>query len=635
MPDFPAAPGASAGTGPATASAPGVGPDLPPALQLLATAVATDRRPTLIATAERRVLLANRSAQRLGSDRLLADLGWAELCTVARRAGSAAVSAEVAGRAVEGDLVFLGAGGTEAFLLRLAESDHAAAGLRNRARAALLLRVAHDLRTPIQSLVAAADAVLAAQADDPATGTEAGLLRAQLRSSASTALDQIAKILDIIRQEEPNAPPPPDEDFVLDDELRAIVTMTEPLARAQGGDIRLVADPVAPIRLHGPVRFVRAVAQNMIDNAIKHGGGSIAVTVRAGQTEGAGVPVTIEVRDGGGGMPAAERERLLDTLAGRVPARPGSGAGLGILAHALRQMQGRLEIDEAVPGTGTVLRARFDLPAAQGPEGEVTAAGGMASLAGLRILVVEDSAVSRDWLQHSLRAAGATVAAAANGHDALARIALPGPGFDIVLLDVTMPRMSGIELTRRLRSHLPAATAPRIVGLTAHVDPQVRGYCLAAGMDLVLEKPIRPADLSQALARVAPQAQAPAPAAAAGEPQPGPLPGIADLDSGVVGELVAELGDRGARQFMGRALDEARAALRELQEQGFTPDTRRTIHSAVGSSGLTGLAAVEAALRHVQDEGRTGADLAAALFRLRDVVERMSARLAGTGPLTE
>ena len=121
---------------------------------------------------------------------------------------------------------------------------------------------------------------------------------------------------------------------------------------------------------------------------------------------------------------------------------------------------------------------------------------GLAARRPLRILLVEDNAINQKVALLILERMGYRADVAADGREAIA--ALAQRDYDLVLMDVEMPVMDGVEATRRIRSS-PRDVQPRIVGLTANVAPEDRAAYLAAGMDDCLVKPIRTADLRAAL----------------------------------------------------------------------------------------------------------------------------------------
>ncbi|AJE48847.1 multi-sensor hybrid histidine kinase [Celeribacter indicus] len=618
-------------------------------VQTIARLIATDRRPAVLANEKGEILIANAPAQRLDLDRaaLTEKLDWRMLCKSALRAGSVSVSLPLDGGATEGEVVYLPLGSGAGFLLRLAETDQEATWLRNRSRAATLMRVAHDLRTPIQSLLAAADGLLdsgAASAEDRETA------RKQLHNAASLTLDHINNVLAVIRGEQSVAGMRPDEDFNVTEELRTLIAMIGPIARARDVELRLRLDPIEDVWAHGPVRFVRALFQNMIDNAAKYGGHDVEICLSARPLAATGegrdqIAFSLVVSDTGGGLPPEQKTRLLESTGkgetsptGREGARRAS-AGLNVLGHALRQLGGTIEVldryeeeEDRSPERkviGTTLRATFTLDAPETREGAADAAltppVADSRLDGITVLVVEDSPASRDWLRQMLGSAGATVRAAGNGIEGLALLERPDlhSEIDVILTDMTLPYMNGVEFATRVRHTGPAGAAPGwkgpIVGLTAHVGDEIRRACQKAGIARVLEKPIRPVALRKALLEVLGRddatSSADAPAAAHGEQKSA----AGDpLKTAVVTELIAQFGLEGAKSFMRRAHGEAESVLSRLRADGVGPDTARLLHAATGASGLTGLKAVETSLRameHDVAEGRT--DLSEAMKNLQ------------------
>lgn len=631
-----------------------------PLLQTIARMIATDRRAAVLATETAEILLANAPANRLALDAtaLATTFDWPAAVTRARAAGSVQLSATRDGHPLEGELVHLPLGPADGYLLRLAESDQEAAWLRNRARSATLMRVAHDLRTPIQSLLAIAETALPADGTAPAPET-----RDQLQRAAELALDHIDNVLNVIRGEASLAGLQPDEDFSLTEELRSLVAMISPIVRGRGADIRVTLDPPEEVWLHGPVRFVRALCQNMIDNSAKYGGRlvDIALTCRTtpAPIDAVGtrprITVTLQVSDLGGGLPATRKAQLNEALgqAGNIAAPPVAAdgtrpsAGLNVLAHALRQLGGELEVfdraasgdplpADAPPGTlvtGAILRACFCLPEGQ-PRDTGTAPRpaplpGTAPLAGRTLMVVEDSPASRDWLVHVLRGAGARVHPAGNGMEALALLARQEVrgALDLVLTDMTLPYMNGFELAHRIAAGRASGALDwqgPVLGLTAHVDDRIRSACRTAGILRVLEKPIRPSALCEAiLDALGTGAQSPA-------PQPVVQPCDDSFDRGVVDDLLAQFGPEGTRRFMTRAADEAREVVEGLRRDGIVGDTGRRLHAATGACGLTGLKTLEAALRQAERavEGSDPA-LPALLDRLEEELRRATRAITG------
>jgi PAS domain S-box-containing protein len=165
---------------------------------------------------------------------------------------------------------------------------------------------------------------------------------------------------------------------------------------------------------------------------------------------------------------------------------------------------------------------------------EVPATAEPADAAALQILVVEDNAVNQKLAQLLLQKMGYSADMTSNGREALE--ALERRWYDLVLMDVEMPEMDGLEATRQIHQRWPAPR-PHIIAVTANALSEEREVCLAAGMDDYLTKPIRADELASALARVAPR---PRPPEQAEEPAPEDA-----LDGSVLERLQASLGDSG------------------------------------------------------------------------------------------
>lgn len=603
---------------------PSPGMSMRPIIQTIARMIATDRRPTLLASESGKVLLANTPAQRLELDqkRLRTTLDWSMLCKQAYRAGSTAVSLSHGTADLEGEVVHLSLGHRDGYLLRLAENDHEASWLRNRSRSATLLRVAHDLRTPIQSLLATAERALDDDAGTSPDDRESA--RQQLRQSSELALDYISNVLGVIRGDQTLAGIRPDETFNITEELRALMAMIGPIARQQGVDLKLSLDPHEDIWVHGPVQYLRALFQNIIDNSAKYGGTMVEIGLTSRpmpspDPEKDHLKITLLVKDLGGGLPPEQKSRLFEALGQTrtLKTQPSAAserpsAGLNIMAHALRQLGGKLDLADRLSEAGDIIGTAIEVtitlqsgkterPGAAFGSVEVS---GETPLRGLSIIVVEDSPSSRDWIGHTLRNAGAEVWAAGNGAEALSLIARPDirSRLDLILTDMTLPYMSGIELAERVRQSVDAPWSGPIVGLTAHVAQDLVTACHAAGISKVLEKPIRSSTLRNAIleALVPPGKASAKPAPTAQKPAVTRRSGSGPLNDYIVDDLLSQLGRDGAVSFMERALNEAYDVFARIQQEGAGPDTGRMLHAATGACTLTGLLAVEKCLRSME-----------------------------------
>jgi CheY-like chemotaxis protein len=245
---------------------------------------------------------------------------------------------------------------------------------------------------------------------------------------------------------------------------------------------------------------------NLLGNALKFTTCG-AVELRLQSTANGSV-LRIEVVDTGPGVPVGQRERLFqaferaDTDATRF--REGAGLGLSIAARLVLLMAGRLGHDDK-PGGGSVFW--FELPrgdvtdadAVFGCGGDPATVKAMPDARQLRILVVDDVLMNRDIAGAFLRAGGHAVICAEGGAQAVA--AVDGSDFDVVLMDVRMPGMDGLEATRRIRALEGARGRVPIVALTAQAFTEQIAACREAGMDSHLAKPFDVAGLLETVER--------------------------------------------------------------------------------------------------------------------------------------
>jgi len=261
-----------------------------------------------------------------------------------------------------------------------------------------------------------------------------------------------------------------------------------------------------------PVRL-RQCLFNVIGNAVKftdRGGVEIRLAYLG---EGAGRRLRCEVSDTGVGVPIAAREQMFDRFrqadAGATRRFGGTGLGLAISRSLTRMMGGDMDF-ESEEGRGSTFWFEVSAPPARASAAGDNDAFAGAPLAGLNVLVVDDNATNRLVAVKSLEALGAQASAVDNGE---AAIAAAIDGFDLILMDVNMPRMDGLEATQRIRAlPSPAAHTP-VIALTADVMTHQQASYLAAGMNGVVSKPFSPARLLAEIARLVQGETAPAAAA--------------------------------------------------------------------------------------------------------------------------
>jgi CheY-like chemotaxis protein/HPt (histidine-containing phosphotransfer) domain-containing protein len=238
---------------------------------------------------------------------------------------------------------------------------------------------------------------------------------------------------------------------------------------------------------------------------------------------------------------------------------------------------------------GTDAEARDVAEAAAAAHGE--------SSSPLRILLAEDNAVNQKVALRLLERLGFGADVVWNGREALE--ALERRRYDVVLMDVQMPELDGLDASRQICERWPAETRPRIIAMTANAMPEDREACLAAGMDDYVAKPIRPEELAKALKRV----------------QPRRADGDDDgAGSAIDAAALANLRELGGDEFVAEVLDtflgEAPglvAALRIALDGNDADELRRAAHTLKSNGSTFGAAAFAELCRELELRAKTGA----------------------------
>jgi CheY-like chemotaxis protein/HPt (histidine-containing phosphotransfer) domain-containing protein len=222
----------------------------------------------------------------------------------------------------------------------------------------------------------------------------------------------------------------------------------------------------------------------------------------------------------------------------------------------------------------------------------------------LRILVAEDNVVNQQLALLVLQKLGYRAEVTANGLEALQ--ALEREPYDVVLMDVQMPTMDGLEATRRIHQRWPEGRRPHVIAATASAMPEEREACLAAGMDDYLSKPIRVDELAAALRRCRPHVAPPLPAPAQGQRA---IAGV--LDPPALERLVETIGDD--RNLLTALIDTfvsdaprlVEAARRGL-EHGQTDEVRRAAHTLKANGATFGATSLSELSRQLEALARSG-----------------------------
>ena len=355
-----------------------------------------------------------------------------------------------------------------------------------RLKSEFLANMSHEIRTPMNGILGMIDLVL----DRSADAEQKEQLRAA-QQAAQSLTSILNDILDLSRMEAgkltiESIP------FDLPAVIRECLRTLEVTARQKDLQLRLVLARNGPLWVHGDPMRLRQILINLIGNAVKFTErGEVAVKV----ARSTNALIEVEVRDTGIGIALEKLESIFEpfTQADGSHARRfgGSGLGLAITRRLVHLMHGRVWA-ESEPGVGsrfvvelpmqpgeppTVLRAAADPPPAP-------------SLRNLRVLVAEDNVINQKVVCTMLRRQGSIVTLAIDGEQACAQF--DQQKFDVILMDVQMPGMDGLEATSLIRHRERSrALAPTpIIALTAHASEAQHQQCIQRGMNAVITKPV-------------------------------------------------------------------------------------------------------------------------------------------------
>ena len=370
----------------------------------------------------------------------------------------------------------------------------AAAEGATKAKSAFLANMSHEIRTPLNAIVGLVDLVLGAPLDEQ---QRQRLLTVQRASDH--LLTVISDVLDYSKIEAGhlslNLCP-----FSLGDLLADLEGIFRPNAEAKGLRFRVERPPQAP-QLVGDATRLRQVLSNLLSNAIKFtSGGEVLLALSLAEAGPGLMTLEVAVRDSGIGISAADQKKLFRPFSqlddGLTRSRGGTGLGLSISRQLMELMGGELHCSSS-PGQGSCFRMLITLPldAASVPKRSVDT---HVRLDGLMVLLVEDNVINQEVARGMLERAGAQVATAANGAEAVAWLRCESA--DLVLMDVQMPVMDGYQATRLIRTELGLQVP--VLALTANAQSEEVARASQAGMDGYLTKPVRPQELLRTVARL-------------------------------------------------------------------------------------------------------------------------------------
>ena len=477
----------------------------------------------------------------------------------------------------------------------LVERDRAEAA--SRAKSAFLANMSHEIRTPLNAIIGLTH-LLRREAGSERQADRLG----KVADAAGHLLAVLNDILDLSKIEAGRL-----ELEAVDFSLAALLQRVRGLVaeRAAAKGLALTVDAgSAPDALRGdPTRLAQALL-NLLTNAVKFTErGEVSLTVAALPADDGRLRLRFAVRDTGIGIaPDVQRELFSAFTQGDTTTTRrfgGTGLGLAITRRLAQAMGGEVGLD-STPGAGSTFwfTARFDAGHGAAPAGGPAHAEAALQRRGpARVLLVEDNPVNQDVARELLATAGMHVDVADDGEQALA--AARRGGHDLILMDVQMPGIDGLEVTRRLRA---GGLRTPIVAMTANAFAEDRAACLAAGMNDHLAKPVDPQALYALLLQWLPARAAAADAAPA-------IPGLdAEAALRLMGGRRATY-ERALRSFA-RLYADAPATLGG--SSAAPAEVARAAHSLKGAAATIGATALAAEAADLETAIATGAGAARA-----------------------
>ena len=475
------------------------------------------------------------------------------------------------------------------------EEAKVAAEAASRAKSEFLANMSHELRTPLNSIIGFTHVLVR----DDALAPEHRHQLMRVEEAGRGLLTVVNDVLDFsrIEQEGVKLSPRPFSPVRL---MENVIALTHPQATDKGLSLVVDYPHDRQVLATGDVDRLRQVLMNLLANAVKFTSrGEVRLALQTRLRDGR-VHLSFQVSDTGIGISADQIETLFQRFAqadGSISRRfGGTGLGLAISKRLLEAMHGSVDV-WSEPGQGSTFEVKLNLPTAEALcDGEPPLAIGRPGEAAsdeprpvVRVLVAEDVPVNQELVRLMLAPLGCEVTVVGDGEQAVD--ALGVQAFDLILMDMQMPVLDGLEATRMIRRLGGDAARTPIVALTANVLPEQIERCRRAGMDDHVAKPFVSEDLQSAVLKWAHRRQEPSKAL---------------TPNAVLDDLVAQIGAGPIRGLL-TSLDAQMLHILATGPEGAGADLSRLAHSLRGAAGALGYGDAARACQAVEAAHRAGA----------------------------